>query len=58
MEALEHHAKEEWRIHKELMKDAGIDIRRLVTKHWRDSKAIHQAFFRDLKKAWKAAPSR
>ena len=54
IEALQQHAKEEWRIHKELMKDAGIDVKRLATKHWRDTKAIHQAFFRDLKKAWKA----
>jgi hypothetical protein len=39
------------------MKDAGIDVRRLATKHWRDTKAIHQEFFRELKKAWKARPS-
>ena len=55
--ALQHHAKEEWRIHKELMKDAGIDVKRLATKHWRDTKAIHQEFFRELKKAWKARRS-
>jgi hypothetical protein len=54
VQALERHAKDEWRIHKELMKDAGVDVKRLATKHWRDTKAIHQAFFKELKKAWKA----
>jgi uncharacterized protein YdaU (DUF1376 family) len=54
VQALERHRKEEWRIHKELMKDASIDVKRLATKHWRDTKAIHQLFFRELKKAWKA----
>jgi hypothetical protein len=39
------------------MKDAGIDVRKLATRHWRDTKAIHQEFFRELKKAWKARPS-
>jgi hypothetical protein len=55
IQALERHAKEEWRIHKELMKDAGVDIRRLAIKHWRDTKAIHKDFLMDLKKAWRAA---
>lgn len=36
------------------MKDAGIDVKRLAIKHWRDTKAIHQAFFKELRKAWKA----
>ena len=56
VQAFERHAKEEWRIHKELMKDASIDVRRLATKHWRDTKAIHKDFLRHLKKAWKASP--
>ena len=49
--ALEKHAKEEWRIHEELIKDATTDIKRLAQKHWRDTKAIHQDFLKDLKKA-------
>lgn len=53
IQALERHTKEEWRIHKELMKDANIDVKRLATKHWRDTKAIHLQFLRDLKRAWK-----
>lgn len=52
LQALERHAKEEWRIHEELIKDAGVDVKRLARKHWRDTKAIHAEFFRDLKKAW------
>jgi hypothetical protein len=54
IKAFEHHVKEEWRIHKELMKDAGIDVRRLAIKHWRDTKAIHRDFLTELKKAWRA----
>jgi len=54
MQALERHIKEEWRIHKELMKDASVDVKRLASKHWRDTKAMHQDFFKELKKAWSA----
>lgn len=54
IQALERHTKEEWCIHKELMKDAGVDIKRLAIKHWRDTKAIHHDFFKELKKAWAA----
>jgi hypothetical protein len=35
------------------MKDTNIDVKRLATKHWRDTKAIHLQFLRDLKRAWK-----
>jgi hypothetical protein len=55
MQALERHTKEEFRIHKELFKDASVDVKRLATKHWRDTKAIHRDFFKELKKAWKAS---
>jgi hypothetical protein len=55
IQVLERHTKEEWRIHKELFQDASVDVRRLARKHWRDTKAIHVGFFKELKKAWKAA---
>jgi hypothetical protein len=54
MQALERHTKEEFRIHKELFKDASVDVKRLASKHWRDTKAIHRDFFKELKKAWRA----
>ena len=57
IQALEKHGKEEWRIHQELIKDATVDIKRLARKHWRDTKAIHQEFLNDLKRAWKSKRS-
>lgn len=54
VQALERHTIDEWRIHKELFKDASADFRKLARKHWNDTKAIHKAFFKELKKAWKA----
>jgi hypothetical protein len=55
--ALEKHAKEEWRIHQELLKNASVDVRRLARKHWKDTRAIHRDFLKDLKRAWKAPQS-
>jgi hypothetical protein len=55
IQALERHASEEWRIHKELFKEASADVRKLARKHWNDTKAIHRTFYKELKKAWKAA---
>jgi hypothetical protein len=57
IQALERHAKEEWRIHKELIKDASTDIKRLARKHWRDTKAIHKDFLEELKRAWRTKRS-
>ena len=57
IQALEKHAREEWRIHQELLKDASADIRELARKHWKDTKAIHKEFLKDLKRAWKTPRS-
>lgn len=51
IDALKKHTEEEWRIHAEIMNDARVDIKRLVKKHWRDTKEIHKSFFQDIKKA-------
>jgi hypothetical protein len=54
IQALERHAKDEFRIHRELFKDASADVRKLARKHWKDTRVIHTKFFKQLKKAWKA----
>jgi hypothetical protein len=51
--AVEHHAADEWRIHRELFRDAFADMRKLARKHWSDTKAIHRSFFKEMKKAWR-----
>ena len=53
IKALENHAKEEWRIHSELIAEAGTDIKKLAKKHWTDTKNIHRQFLKDLKKSAK-----
>ena len=35
------------------LQDAGTDVKKLARKHWKDTRAIHKDFFKDLKKAWK-----
>ncbi len=53
-DALKKHAKEEIRIHEEVLKEAGKDVKHLVQKHMDDTIAIHKAFWKDLKKAVKS----
>lgn len=48
LKALESHAKEEWRIHAELIESRDKGVRQLAKKHWKDIKKIHKAFFRQL----------
>lgn len=49
--ALKKHAKEEVRIHEEVLKEAKGDVKQLVKKHFDDTLLIHKAFWKDLKKA-------
>lgn len=51
--ALKKHAKEETRIHEEILKEAKDDVKHLLKKHLEDTVAIHKAFWKDLKKAGK-----
>lgn len=53
LEALKKHAKEEIRIHKEILQEGKADVKHLVRKHLKDTVAIHKAFWNDLKKAMK-----
>lgn len=54
LKALKKHAKEEIRIHEEVLKEAKDDVKQLVKKHLDDTAAIHKAFWNDLKKAVKS----
>ncbi len=51
LKVLEKHAKEEYRIHEEILKEATGGVKNLVKKHWEDTASIHKAFWRDLKAA-------
>lgn len=51
LDALKRHAKEELRIHEEILKEAKKDVRHLVKKHLDDTISIHKAFWKDLKKS-------
>ncbi|KKR43831.1 MAG: hypothetical protein UU10_C0012G0002 [Parcubacteria group bacterium GW2011_GWF1_40_6] len=53
IQALKDHAKEEVRIHGEIMGEAKGDIKHLVKKHLADTINIHKKFWKDLKKSWK-----
>ncbi len=53
LKALQDHAKEEVRIHKEVFGEAGGDVKSLVKKHLSDTMTIHKAFWKKLKKAIK-----
>lgn len=53
IQALKDHAKEEVRIHKEIMKEAKGDLKHLAKKHLADTVEIHKKFWKDLKKSWK-----
>ena len=52
IQALQAHAKEEIRIHKEVMRETKGDVKHLIKKHLADTKAIHVKFWKDLKKSW------
>lgn len=52
-DALKKHAKEEVRIHKEILQEGKMDIKHLVRKHLKDTVAIHKEFWKELKKAMK-----
>lgn len=54
LKALQDHAKEEIRIHKDIFGDTKGDVRHLVKKHLSDTISIHKAFWKDLKKAAKS----
>lgn len=54
LEALKKHAKEETRIHGEILKEAKTDVKHLVRKHLFDTIRIHKAFWNDLRKALKS----
>lgn len=53
IQALKDHAKEEVRIHREIIKEAKGDGKNLVKKHLADTIEIHKRFWKDLKKSWK-----
>lgn len=53
IQALKDHAKEEVRIHREIIKEAKGDGKHLVKKHLTDTIEIHKKFWKDLKKSWK-----
>ncbi len=53
IQALKDHAKEEVRIHREIIKEAKGDGKHLVKKHLADTIEIHKRFWKDLKKSWK-----
>ena len=52
IQALKDHAKEEIRIHEEIMEEAKGDVKHLVKKHLDDTIDIHKRFWKDLKKSW------
>lgn len=54
LNALKNHAKEELRIHREILKESKADVRHLVRKHLNDTITIHKNFWRELKKAVKS----
>jgi hypothetical protein len=54
LQALKDHANEEIRIHKEVFASTDKTIQLLAKKHIKDTKVIHQEFWKELKKAWKS----
>lgn len=52
-QVLKDHAKEEIRIHREIMSEAKGDVKYLVKKHLDDMIDIHKKFWKELKKSWK-----
>lgn len=54
LKALQDHAKEEIRIHKEVFANTDHkDMKALIKKHLTDTKNIHKEFWTELKKAAK-----
>lgn len=54
IQALEDHAKEEVRIHKEVFSEASEDVKDIAQKHLDQTISIHKAFWKKLKKAVKS----
>ena len=54
LKALQDHAKEEVRIHKEIFTQANGGMKSIMKKHLKDTAQIHKAFWKDLKKAVKS----
>jgi len=50
IQALKDHAKEEIRIHEEIMEEAKGDVKHLVKKHLDDTIDIHKRFWKDLER--------
>ncbi len=57
LKSLKDHANEEVRVHKEVFTDAKTDVKKLVSKHLKDTMSIHRAFWKDLKNAAKSKGS-
>ncbi len=53
IQALKDHAKEEVRIHKEIIKEAKGDAKHLIKKHLADTIQIHNKFWKELKDSFK-----
>jgi hypothetical protein len=53
IQALKDHAKEEVRIHKEIIKEAKGDAKHLIKKHLADTIQIHKKFWKELKDSFK-----
>ena len=54
LDVLKNHAKEELRIHREILKESKVDVKHLVKKHLNDTITIHKAFWKELNKAIKS----
>ena len=54
IQALKDHAKEEFRIHREIIKEAKGDGKHLVKKHLADTVEIHKKFWKELKESLKS----
>jgi hypothetical protein len=52
--ALKDHAKEEVRIHREIIKEAKGDGKHLVKRHLADTVEIHKKFWKELKESLKS----
>jgi hypothetical protein len=50
LKALQDHAYEEIRIHKDIFSEADKDVKDLLEKHLSDTMSIHKAFWKKLKK--------
>lgn len=53
IQALQDHAKEEIRIHKEIFSEASTEVKEIAQKHLDETISIHKTFWKKLKKAIK-----